>query len=173
MTSRPEYIVVLKASISQWDCMPSFATDALFLDNPAPTVTFQIIPSNAICRLGCLSPCHAQEFALRAQGSLLIRSVTTTLLNSWLPVAESWVDALKKIGIVDAECTFTGWQFNAALACRGLADGSNQTGLFRVTFQYQHGLLLLNSRDAAGNAPKSPQPSVERKGARNSGKCGW
>jgi hypothetical protein len=48
--------------------MPSFALDALFLDYPAPTVAFQILPSIGLCRLGSLSPCLTHIFTLFCQG---------------------------------------------------------------------------------------------------------
>lgn len=128
--------------------MPSIATDALFVNNPAPTVPFKILPSNALYRLGCLSRCHAQEFTVSCSGQVMsIRSDTTygpRLLNSWLP-AETWVEALRKIGLIDEEITFSVRQFNAAFAksasygsVMSRFDGSNQTGMFRLTFQHQH-----------------------------------
>jgi hypothetical protein len=76
-----------------------------------------------------------------------IRSDTTystRLLNSWLP-AETWVKALRKIGLIDEEVAFSVRQFNAAFAksasygsVMSRFDGSNQTGMFRLTFQHQH-----------------------------------
>ena len=82
---------------------------------------------------------------------MLIRSDPTygpRLLNCWLP-AKTWVEALKKSGYIDAELTFTTRQFNAAFAKSGSFgsvmsrfDGSNHTGMFRVSFQHQHYYFL-------------------------------
>jgi hypothetical protein len=59
------------------------------------------------------------------------------------------VEALKKSGYIDAELTFTTRQFNAAFAKSGSFgsvmsrfDGSNHTGMFRVSFQHQHYYFL-------------------------------
>ena len=77
----------------------------------------------------------------------LIRSDTVygpRFLNSWLP-AETWVEALRKLGHIDEELVFNVCQFNAAFSkssAYGSAmlrfDGSNQTGMFRVSFQHRH-----------------------------------
>jgi hypothetical protein len=67
------------------------------------------------------------------------------LMNSCLP-AETWVEALRKLGHIDEDLVFSVHQFNAAFAkssANGSAtmltfDGSNQTGMFRVGFQHRH-----------------------------------
>ena len=66
------------------------------------------------------------------------------LMNCWLP-AETWVDALKKLGHIDDSINFTVLQFNAAFARSGSFgsvmtrfDGSNESGMFRVSFQHRH-----------------------------------
>ncbi|KAI2495738.1 hypothetical protein MHU86_18762 [Fragilaria crotonensis] len=86
-------------------------------------------------------------YAVVIRAVMLIRSDITygpRLLNSWLP-AETWVEALRKLGHIDEGLIFSVRQFNAAFAkssCYGSAmlrfDGSNLTGMFRVTFQHRH-----------------------------------
>jgi hypothetical protein len=77
----------------------------------------------------------------------LIRSDTVyarRLMNCWLPPAETWVGSLQKFGNIDTSLTFlTIRQFNAAFSRLSLFgsvmsrfDGSNQSGIFRVSFQH-------------------------------------
>ena len=78
---------------------------------------------------------------------VLIRSdniYAPRLMNCWLP-AETWVEALLKLGHIDASLTFTVRQFNAAFSrsssfgsVMSRFDGSNESGMFRVTFQHRH-----------------------------------
>ena len=78
---------------------------------------------------------------------MLIRSNTVyapRLMNCWLP-AETWVEALQQLGHIDASLNFTVRQFNAAFARSGSFgsvmtrfDGSNESGIFRVSFQHRH-----------------------------------
>ena len=67
------------------------------------------------------------------------------LMNCWLP-AEIWVEAVQKIGHIDASLVdFKVRQFNAAFArsssfgsVMSRFDGSNPSGMFRVSFQHRH-----------------------------------
>jgi hypothetical protein len=78
---------------------------------------------------------------------MLIRADTMygpRLTNCWLP-AEIWVEALQKMGHIDAALALNVAKFNAAFARSheyGSAmlrfDGSNDTGIFRVTYQHRH-----------------------------------
>jgi hypothetical protein len=78
---------------------------------------------------------------------MLIRSDTVyapRLMNCWLP-AKTWVEALLKLGHIDASLNFTVRQFNAEFARLGVFgsvtsrfDGSNESGMFRVSFQHCH-----------------------------------
>jgi hypothetical protein len=63
------------------------------------------------------------------------------LSNCWLP-ASTWVEALRKSGLIDASLIIDVGKFNAAMsksASFGEAmhrfDGSNTTGVFRIKFQ--------------------------------------
>jgi hypothetical protein len=86
-------------------------------------------------------------YAVVIRAVLLIRSDITygpRLFNSWLP-AETWVEALRNLGHIDEDLVFSVRQFNAAFSkssTYGSAllrfDGSNLTGMFRVTFQHRH-----------------------------------
>ncbi|KAI2493758.1 hypothetical protein MHU86_20763 [Fragilaria crotonensis] len=78
---------------------------------------------------------------------MLIRTDKTygpRMTNCWLP-AEIWVEALKRLGHIDAGLTFNVGQFNAAFArshefgsVMSRFDGSNNTGTFRVSYQHRH-----------------------------------
>ena len=77
------------------------------------------------------------------------------LMNSWLP-AETWVEALQKIGNIDAGLTFNVAQFNSAFArshefgsAMSRFDGSNNTGIFRVSFQHRHYYYLTQATQQA------------------------
>ena len=74
------------------------------------------------------------------------------LMNCWLP-AETWVEALQKLGHIDAFLTFTVRQFNAAFSrsssfgsVMSRFDGSNESGMFRVTFQHRHYYYLTQEK---------------------------
>jgi hypothetical protein len=65
-------------------------------------------------------------------------------MNCWLP-AEIWVEAQQKMGHIDAGLAVNVAKFNAAFARSheyGSAilgfNGSNNTGIFRVTYQHRH-----------------------------------
>jgi hypothetical protein len=82
-------------------------------------------------------------------------------MNCWLP-AETWVEALHKMGNIDAGLTFNAAQFNAAFARShefGSAmlrfDGSNNTGVFCVSFQHRHYNYLTQATQQA-TYPTSP-----------------
>jgi hypothetical protein len=89
---------------------------------------------------------------------VLIRSDTTygrRLMNCWLP-AEIWVEALLKMGHIDAGLAFNVAKLNAAFARShefGSAmlrfDGSNNTGVFRVTYQHRHYYYLTKETEQA------------------------
>ena len=94
--------------------MPSFATDALFLNNPALTVTFQILPSNALCGMGCLSPCPSRT--VNALVRRVVVFMQSTHNNCWmlgsLPVFEC-----KHPGrLVKWMQNFSAWKRKAAFA---------------------------------------------------------
>ena len=83
------------------------------------------------------------------------------LWNKWLPV-EIWVEALTKANIIDEALTFNVRNFNTAMArskseFNGLLierfDGSNTTGVFRVTFQKQKYYYVTN-QNAQVSYPK-------------------
>ena len=82
------------------------------------------------------------------------------LLNSWLP-AETWLEVIIKMGHIDANITFTTRHFNTALSKSPLYgpamsrfDGSNTTGIFRVTFQHRHFYYLtLETKQAVYPSP--------------------
>jgi hypothetical protein len=66
------------------------------------------------------------------------------LMNCWLP-AEIWVEALQKMGHIGADLALNFAKFNAAFVKSheyGSAmlrfDGSNNTAIFRVTYQHRH-----------------------------------
>jgi hypothetical protein len=83
------------------------------------------------------------------------------LWNKWLP-ADTWVEALKTSNVIDAEMTFNVRSFNTAMSrskseFNGLLierfDGSNTTGVFRVTFQKQKYYYVTN-QNAQVSYPK-------------------
>jgi len=86
---------------------------------------------------------------------MLIRSnilYAPRLMNSWFP-AETWVEALQKLGHIDASLNLRVRQFNAAFARSGLFgsvmsrfDGSNESGMFRVSFQHRHYYYLTQEK---------------------------
>jgi hypothetical protein len=86
---------------------------------------------------------------------ILIRSddiYAPRLMNCWLP-AETWVEALQKLGHIDASLTFTVRQFNAAFSRSSSFgsvisrfDGSNESGIFRATFQHRHYYYLTQEK---------------------------
>ena len=94
-----------------------------------------------------ISMADTRIYAVVIRAVMLIRSDITygpRLLNSWLP-AETWVEALRNLGHIDEDLVFSVHQFNAAFSkssTYGSAtlrfDGSNSTGMFRVTFQHRH-----------------------------------
>ena len=66
------------------------------------------------------------------------------LSNCWLPAA-TWVEALQKTGHIDAGIVIDVRKFNTAMSKAPLFgsvmtrfDGSNQSGVFRVTYHHQH-----------------------------------
>jgi hypothetical protein len=66
------------------------------------------------------------------------------MMNCWLP-AEIWVEALQKMGHIDGGLAFNVGQFNAAFArshkfgsVMSRFDGSNNTGIFCVSYQHRH-----------------------------------
>jgi len=74
------------------------------------------------------------------------------LWNKWLP-AETWVEALQMSNVIDEELTFNVRSFNTAMAkskseFNGLLierfDGTNTTGVFRVTFQKEKYYYVTN-----------------------------
>ena len=78
---------------------------------------------------------------------MLTRANTTygpRMINCWLP-AEIWVEALQKMGHIDGGLAFNVGQFNAAFArshkfgsVMSRFDGSNNTGIFCVSYQHRH-----------------------------------
>jgi hypothetical protein len=84
------------------------------------------------------------KYSILADAVMLIRSDNTygpRLSNCWLP-ASTWVEALRKSGLIDASLIIDVGKFNAAMsksASFGEAmhrfDGSNTTGVFRIKFQ--------------------------------------
>ena len=70
------------------------------------------------------------------------------LSNCWLPVA-TWIEAIKRIGHIDPSMRIDTRQFNTAMsrsskfgAVMQNFDGSNLTGVFRITFRHQHFYFL-------------------------------
>ncbi|KAI2510949.1 hypothetical protein MHU86_3421 [Fragilaria crotonensis] len=64
--------------------------------------------------------------------------------NCWLPAA-TWVDVLRKTGHIDASIIIDVRKFNTAMSRAALFgsvmsrfDGSNLSGVFRVSYQHQH-----------------------------------
>ncbi|KAI2491823.1 hypothetical protein MHU86_22729 [Fragilaria crotonensis] len=83
------------------------------------------------------------------------------LWNKWLP-AETWVEALKASNLIDETLTLNVRSFNSAMArskseFNGLLierfDGSNTTGVFRVTFQKQK-YYYITKQNAQVSYPK-------------------
>ena len=83
------------------------------------------------------------------------------LWNKWLP-AETWAEALKTFNLVDEILAFNVRSFNTAMVrskseFNGLLierfDGSNTTGVFRVTFQKQKYYYVTN-QNAQVSYPK-------------------
>ena len=85
-------------------------------------------------------------YTIVTKAAMLIRFDPTygpRLMNCWLP-AETWVEALKKTGQIDASLTIDTRKFNAAFAksssfgsVMSRFDGSNKTGVFHVRFQHR------------------------------------
>jgi hypothetical protein len=85
--------------------------------------------------------------------TILVKAVTLVrddptygprLSNCWLPAA-TWVEALQKTGHIDASLSIDVRKFNTAMSRAPLFgsvmtrfDGSNNSGVFRVSFQHQH-----------------------------------
>jgi hypothetical protein len=64
--------------------------------------------------------------------------------NCWLP-AETWVEAIRKSGHIDASIIIDKQKFNTAMSKSSLFgelmtqfDGSNLTGVFRINYQHQY-----------------------------------
>ena len=84
------------------------------------------------------------RYAILTDAVMRIRSDTTygpRLSDCWLP-ASTWVEALKKSNLIDASIAIDVRKFNTAMSKSPLFgevmqqfDGSNATGVFRITFQ--------------------------------------
>ena len=66
------------------------------------------------------------------------------LSNCWLP-ASTWVEALQKLGHIDASIPIDVRKFNTAMSkasafgsVMSRFDGSNQSGVFRINYQHHH-----------------------------------
>ncbi|KAI2492110.1 hypothetical protein MHU86_22446 [Fragilaria crotonensis] len=85
-------------------------------------------------------------YTIITAAAMLIRFDATygpRLINCWLP-AETWVEALKKSGHIDATLNIDTQKFNAAFAksasfgsVMSRFDGSNTTGVFHVRYRHQ------------------------------------
>ena len=85
-------------------------------------------------------------YTIITAATMLLRFDTTygpRLINCWLP-AETWVEALKKTGRIDASLNIDTRKFNAAFAksvsfgsVMSRFDGSNTTGVFHVRYRHQ------------------------------------
>jgi hypothetical protein len=94
-------------------------------------------------------------FSIVISAVMLIRSdaiYAPRSMNCWLR-AETWVDALQKLGHIDASLTYTVRQFNAAFSRSSSfgsdmsrLDGSNESGMYRVTFQHCHYYYLTKEK---------------------------
>ncbi|KAI2489380.1 hypothetical protein MHU86_25204 [Fragilaria crotonensis] len=84
------------------------------------------------------------RYSILTDAVMLLRSDSTygpRLSNSWLP-ASTWVQALMKSDLVDASLIIDEKKFNTAMS-KSISfgevmqrfDGSNMTGVFRITFQ--------------------------------------
>ena len=86
-------------------------------------------------------------YTMITAATMLLRFDTTygpRLINCWLP-AETWVEALKKNGRIDASLNIGTRKFNAAFAKSvsvagsivSRFDGSNTTGVFHMRYRHQ------------------------------------
>jgi hypothetical protein len=86
-------------------------------------------------------------YTILVRAAMLIRAdkiYGPRLSNCWLPAA-TWVEALKKTGHIDGSLSIDVRKFNTAMSrtssfgsVMSRFDGSNQSGVFRVSYQHQH-----------------------------------